>query len=69
MKIIDCTLRDGGFTCDFNWSKRFYNDYFKLTNYLDIDYVEVGYWQQKNKSRNLFYNIDFDDCLKFTKLM
>ncbi len=68
MKIIDCTLRDGGFTNDFNWPKNFYSDYFKLTNYLDIEYVEIGYWQQKNKSKNLFYNIDFESCLKFKKL-
>lgn len=68
MKIIDCTLRDGGFTCDFNWPKNFYIDYFNLTNYLDIEYVEIGYWQQKNKSKNLFYNINFDNCLKFKKL-
>ena len=68
MKIIDCTLRDGGFTCDFNWSKNFYYDYFKLTNFLNVEYVEIGYWQQKNKSKNLFYNIGFEDCLRFKKL-
>ena len=37
MKIIDCTLRDGGFTFDFNWSKNFYFDYFKLTNFLNVE--------------------------------
>ena len=68
MKIIDCTLRDGGFTNDFNWSRNFYEDYFKLTNYLNVEYIEIGYWQQKNKSKNIFYNIDFDNCMKFKKL-
>ena len=58
IKILDCTLRDGGFINDFNWSKKFVNSYFKLINKLPLEIIEVGYWKQRNKSSNLFYNID-----------
>tara|TARA_Y100000590_G_C15720557_1_gene1013411 strand:+ start:1095 stop:2051 length:957 start_codon:yes stop_codon:yes gene_type:complete len=67
IKILDCTLRDGGFTNDFYWSNSFLTDYFKTVNSLPLEYVEVGYWKQKNKSRNQFYNINEKDLFSFKK--
>ena len=67
VKILDCTLRDGGFTNDFNWSKKFQNQYFKTVNSLPLEFVEVGYWKQKNKSKNKFYNINENDLVSFKK--
>lgn len=67
INILDCTLRDGGFTNDFNWKENFVNEYFKLTNKIPLSYVEVGYWKQKNKSKNKFYNIKEEDLVKFKK--
>ena len=65
--ILDCTLRDGGFTNDFNWNENFVNEYFKLTNRLPIKYIEVGYWKQKNKSKNKYYNINEKDLKRFKR--
>ena len=48
-KILDCTLRDGGFTNNFNWTNSFVNDYFKVINSLPVEFVEVGYWNRKTK--------------------
>ena len=63
--IIDCTLRDGGFTNDFNWSIKFSNNYLSLINKTDVKFIEIGYWKQKNKSKNIYYNIDEDIAYKF----
>ena len=32
IKILDCTLRDGGFQNNFNWKDNFVNEYISLTN-------------------------------------
>ena len=67
INILDCTLRDGRFTNDFNWGDEFVYEYFALTNKLLLSYVEVGYWKQKNKSKNKFYNIEETDLEIFRK--
>ena len=65
--FLDCTLRDGGFTNDFKWSDKFVNNYLHLTNKLPIEYIELGYWKQKNKSKNKFYNINEEYLIEFKK--
>jgi 4-hydroxy 2-oxovalerate aldolase len=65
-KIIDVTLRDGGFTCDFNWSMSFAQEYYGLMCKLNIDYIELGYWKQSSKSKNRFYNLNQDIVDKVT---
>ena len=65
--FLDCTLRDGGFTKNFNWSNKFVNEYLRLTNNLPIEYIELGYWKQKNKSENKFYNINEKHLIEFKK--
>ena len=55
MKILDCTLRDGGFITDFNWDLKFANRYYNLLSSFNMPYIELGYWKQKSKSLNPFY--------------
>lgn len=43
MKILDCTLRDGGYYTNWNFDKRITDLYFKSLNDLPVDYLEVGY--------------------------
>jgi len=43
MKILDCTLRDGGYYTYWDFDQQLVNDYFKSLNYLPIDYIEIGY--------------------------
>lgn len=43
MKILDCTLRDGGYYTNWDFSKETINSYIKAMNALPIDYLEVGY--------------------------
>ena len=43
MKILDCTLRDGGYYTNWNFDKELTDLYFKSLNDLPVDYLEVGY--------------------------
>jgi 4-hydroxy 2-oxovalerate aldolase len=65
MKIVDVTLRDGGFTCDFDWSLKFAQDYYSLVSKMGC-LVELGYWKQSSKSKNRFFNLDLDSVKKVT---
>jgi len=42
-KICDCTLRDGGYYNQWDFSKSVVDEYIKAANNLPIDYIEVGY--------------------------
>ena len=67
MKIIDVTLRDGGFTCDFNWPMKFAQEYYELLSELDVDLIELGYWKQTAKSDNRFFNLNMDTIKEVTR--
>ncbi len=43
MKILDCTLRDGGYYTNWDFDKNLVDTYIKACNDLPIDYLEVGY--------------------------
>ena len=43
MKILDCTLRDGGYYTNWDFDKDLVKTYCKSMESLPIDYVEVGY--------------------------
>ena len=42
-KILDCTLRDGGYYTNWDFDKNLVDTYIKACNDLPIDYLEVGY--------------------------
>lgn len=42
-KILDCTLRDGGYYTNWDFNSEIIDVYLKAMNALPIDYVEVGY--------------------------
>lgn len=48
-KILDCTLRDGGYYTNWNFSSEVVNRYIETTNNLPIDYLEVGYRSKPTK--------------------
>lgn len=43
MKILDCTLRDGGYYTNWDFNRKLVDTYIKACNDLPIDYMEVGY--------------------------
>ena len=43
IKILDCTLRDGGYYTKWDFSDDIIKNYLNETNKLPIDYIEIGY--------------------------
>ena len=54
MKILDCTLRDGGYYTNWDFDQELTNNYFKLVKSLPIDVIEVGYRGNTSK-KNAYY--------------
>lgn len=42
-KILDCTIRDGGYYTNWDFSKDTVNTYFEAFNHLPVEFLEVGY--------------------------
>ncbi|MEX0312828.1 MAG: aldolase catalytic domain-containing protein [Allomuricauda sp.] len=43
VKILDCTLRDGGYYTNWDFDKELVNDYCACMEELPIEYIEIGY--------------------------
>ena len=43
MKILDCTLRDGGYYTNWDFNQELTINYYKLIKSLPIDVLEIGY--------------------------
>ena len=43
MKLLDCTLRDGGYYTLWDFPSQVVSAYIEAMNKLPIDYLEVGY--------------------------
>lgn len=49
MKILDCTLRDGGYYTDWDFDSYTVDAYLQAMNILPVDYLEVGYRNNPSK--------------------
>ena len=49
IKILDCTLRDGGYYNNWDFSNNLISDYLKCMKDCSIDYVELGFRSLNNK--------------------
>lgn len=49
MKILDCTIRDGGYYTNWDFDKRVVDIYIKSMNHLPIEYLEIGYRSNEKK--------------------
>jgi len=43
MKILDCSLRDGGYLTNWNWESELVRDTVRVLNESGIDIIEIGY--------------------------
>lgn len=50
MKILDCTLRDGGYYTNWDFDTKTVDEYVLAMNQLPIDYLEVGYRNNPDKT-------------------
>lgn len=57
MKILDCTIRDGGYYTNWDFDKNLVDIYIESINNLPIEYIEVGYrsFTQKEYLGEYFY--------------
>ena len=49
MKILDCTLREGGYYTNWDFEKKIVENYSKSMQKLPIDFIEIGYRNPKLK--------------------
>ncbi|GGJ88984.1 aldolase catalytic domain-containing protein [Parabacteroides faecis] len=49
IKLLDCTLRDGGYYTNWDFDKDLVNTYIEATNILPIEYLEIGYRNNPSK--------------------
>ena len=43
IKLLDCTLRDGGYYTDWDFDEKLTLKYFEYMDKLPVEYIEVGY--------------------------
>ena len=53
MKLLDGTLRDGGYYNNWDFSLKIANDYLEALGNTDIDYIELGLRQFNKDSQYL----------------
>jgi 4-hydroxy 2-oxovalerate aldolase len=51
-KLLDCTLRDGGYYTNWDFSESFTRTYFESLNKLPVEWVEIGY---RSLPQNVYY--------------
>ena len=55
IKVVDCTLRDGGLVNNFNFSDEFVKDLYRTNIKAGVDYMEFGY----KASKEIFNKEDY----------
>lgn len=57
--IIDVTLRDGAHQVNFKWPIDYTKNHINvISKSKTINFIELGYWKQTEKSINPYYNMD-----------
>lgn len=68
-KILDCTLRDGGYYNRWFFKDDLVKNYLNLMNHLNIDYVEIGFRKKDlEKKFGDYFSISDDKISKLTKI-
>ena len=58
MKILDCTLRDGGYYTNWNFTASLVDQYLKTVSKLPISIVEIGYLSDSEDLNGPFYHLN-----------
>ena len=64
LKILDCTLRDGGYYNNWDFSNSLINKYLKCMSVAGIEYVELGFRSFENKTYRGACAYTKDDFIK-----
>ena len=52
VKILDCTLRDGGYYTNWDFKEDLVKSYLKSFDLLPIEYLEIGYRSPKKSEKH-----------------
>ena len=69
-KLLDCTLRDGGYYNNWNFEKKLVNEYLRAINETNIQYIELGFrtlGKQKIKGNTAYTTDEFINSLSIPK--
>ena len=58
MKILDCTLRDGGYYTNWSFSSELVEIYLKTVSKLPIECIELGYLSNTKDENGPFYHLN-----------
>jgi len=64
IKLIDCTLRDGGYYNDWDFRQELVTDYLQAMVALDVDFVEIGFRFLENVGFKGGYAFSTDDFIQ-----
>ena len=70
LNILDCTLRDGGYYNNWHFKKDLINEYLKVMDLINVDYVEIGFRfidKVKTKGPTAYTEESFLNSLKIPK--
>lgn len=63
-KILDCTLRDGGYYNNWDFDINLVKDYLKVMDFLKVDFVEIGFRSLRNDTFKGAFAFSTDNYLK-----
>ena len=66
MKFLDCTLRDGGYYTNWNFSSDLVEIYLQTVSKLPISYIELGYLSDVRDNNGPFYHLNYNS-ISFAK--
>ena len=52
LKILDCTIRDGGYINNWNFSNECVSELYNILNDINYDYFEIGFKNKFNFYKN-----------------
>lgn len=62
-KLLDCTLRDGGYYTDWDFDAGLVRDYLEAMRALPVDFVEIGYRNALTETyRGRYFHLSADDA-------
>ncbi len=71
IKVLDCTIRDGGLINNHNFDQRFVREVYRAISLAGVDYMEIGYKNSKELFSSAEYGpwkfCDDDDIKRVTE--
>ena len=66
LTLLDCTLRDGGYYTNWNFSSDLVEIYLQTVSKLPISYIELGYLSDVRDNNGPFYHLNYNS-ISFAK--